>query len=917
SSAVETTPIVLPSAGVGSGSDHDHPVLPEGRPSRRSGRRRSIAPKKNLPTPPLSPPPPAETTTPAVEIAPGLLPLAVVGFRSDHDHVMLPDGNRPPRRSGRRRSIAPKMNLPTPPPSPQPPAAVTTTPAEEVAPGLLPSVGAGSGRDHNHAMLPGGFPPRRSGRRRSIAPKNTSSTPPPPPSPATTAPAAETDPELMPSAGGGSGSDQDDLLLPEGRPPRRSGRRRSVAVLRRRPQQQQQQRQRQHYPLAVPTPSADDAVIDDNTAAATTSALLQAMSISDVTAFSSPSSSSKNEGPIVEAGISQVVAMQRVDALSVQAEEPTTKRRSTRRKSMRGSRSGGALLEDDLQAAAPPAFVMARMDSGGERLLTVKHEESPDGEGANTMGAAAAVEGGGVHVAIMGGLLNKCMGTVRAVTAPDDRLLPLLELLAGALVDAEACVLEKDERRAGVGAGNQETIAGRRKVVRLCAYDFSTVGMPVDTIVGSDIHAQEVVQRLERVIGAQQDLWEALRISGGGGGGVGSVGGAEFTAWKVLLRELRATVAAADAFSGETGPGGSGAHSDAHAPPPPPPPPPAAVAVAVAAAAPAQGGHRRGGFVPARRQREMSRAAVVLLGELEPLEKLEGPIGSPVRDRLAGMLASLIRFNLRIRLDAPPEKLTRAPEVLPSCREASYREEKRRAEVPPPSHFSKVHKVVEGSESDAAFGAAFSKALVRLHEFSSEEATDVFTAAEAFEASDHTRLAESNGCPLRVESARQLLSAAGYLVEAVRARKFILSLLEFEGVQDAIAEAGGWGNVEAWACALKKLEGSAHIDAPLTLLVDVGELQDWLRSECTWRDAAERAEEVLQRLLDLPPFKEVVERAKQRWMCPAAYQLLRQEMLEARERLTFPEVKTACSATVEAGVVTEPVIVGEHSSAKG
>lgn len=47
------------------------------------------------------------------------------------------------------------------------------------------------------------------------------------------------------------------------------------------------------------------------------------------------------------------------------------------------------------------------------------------------------------------------MGTVRAVTAPDDRLLPLLELLAGALVDAEACVLEKDERRAGVGAGER------------------------------------------------------------------------------------------------------------------------------------------------------------------------------------------------------------------------------------------------------------------------------------------------------------------------------------------------------------------------------------------------------------------------------------------------------------------------------
>lgn len=39
---------------------------------------------------------------------------------------------------------------------------------------------------------------------------------------------------------------------------------------------------------------------------------------------------------------------------------------------------------------------------------------------------------------------------------------------------------------------------------------------------------------------------------------------------------------------------------------------------------------------------------------------------------------------------------------------------------------------------------------------------------------------------------------------AVRARKFILSLLEFEGVQEAIVEAGGWSNVEAWASALNK-----------------------------------------------------------------------------------------------------------------
>lgn len=73
-----------------------------------------------------------------------------------------------------------------------------------------------------------------------------------------------------------------------------------------------------------------------------------------------------------------------------------------------------------------------------------------------------------------------------------------------------------------------------------------------------------------------------------------------------------------------------------------------------------------------------------------------------------------------------------------------------------------------------------------------------------------------------------------------------------------------------------RLQGSADIDVPLTLLSDVGAFKEWLRSEATWRNAHERAEETLRRLLDLPPLKEVVARAKQRWMCAEAYQLLRQ-----------------------------------------
>ncbi|CAM9887570.1 unnamed protein product, partial [Hapterophycus canaliculatus] len=125
-----------------------------------------------------------------------------------------------------------------------------------------------------------------------------------------------------------------------------------------------------------------------------------------------------------------------------------------------------------------------------------------------------------------------------------------------------------------------------------------------------------------------------------------------------------------------------------------------------------------------------------------------------------------------------------------------------------------VHKVVEVFETEATLGAAFSKALLRLEGFSCEVSSNVFAAAEAFLGSDQTRLAEkdygggeggSRGSPAaRVESARRLLSITAEVVDAVRARNFVLSLLEFEGVEEAIAEAGGWGTVEALASSLIK-----------------------------------------------------------------------------------------------------------------
>lgn len=73
-----------------------------------------------------------------------------------------------------------------------------------------------------------------------------------------------------------------------------------------------------------------------------------------------------------------------------------------------------------------------------------------------------------------------------------------------------------------------------------------------------------------------------------------------------------------------------------------------------------------------------------------------------------------------------------------------------------------------------------------------------------------------------------------------------------------------------------RLKGCADIDEPLTLLSDVGAFKAWLRSEPTWGHAAETAEGILRSVLELPALRGLVERARQRWMCPEAYQTLRQ-----------------------------------------
>ncbi len=130
---------------------------------------------------------------------------------------------------------------------------------------------------------------------------------------------------------------------------------------------------------------------------------------------------------------------------------------------------------------------------------------------------------------------------------------------------------------------------------------FNIAVSPSTSVLVSLSTVQEVVQCLERAVGAQQELREALQASAGAGAG----GDGGPTAWTVLLRELRAAASHQPAAAGA-------AKADADD-----------SAGAGRASVEGAGGDRaRRGFLLAR-ERETKKAALVLLGELEPLEKPE------------------------------------------------------------------------------------------------------------------------------------------------------------------------------------------------------------------------------------------------------------------------------------------------------
>ncbi|CAM9165201.1 unnamed protein product [Scytosiphon promiscuus] len=239
------------------------------------------------------------------------------------------------------------------------------------------------------------------------------------------------------------------------------------------------------------------------------------------------------------------------------------------------------------------------------------------------------------------------------------------------------------------------------------------------------------------------------------------------------------------------------------------------------------------------------------------------------------MLSALIRYNLRVLLNPPPLK------SLSSLHIADFTGSEDR----PRKVYEVIQLVSEESKPkrrdvfdptrDGTTSAVVSRALRRLYGFSDERAGEVLSSAEAFvaEAGSRVDLSDEEKA-LRVQRHSQ---DTVDIVAAIRARSFVLELLEFPGVELAVSQTRGWGELERLSKQLQQVEDTPDADASLTLLGDVRGLKEWLRRESVWRHDL-RATSILTKLDELLVGYDRKE--------------ARRFSQEARRRIWFPRVKS-------------------------
>ena len=394
--------------------------LEPARPPRRSGRRRSIAPKmQTLAAAPASATATADTPV-AVGTTPKPLSLTAAGS-SGQDGFLLPDDHQEVNQVSLVAAPSPVAAVP-------PSVAVATTSESPSS-----ATGAELGADEDILPLETARLPRRSGRRRSIAPRMPALAAAPSPTPATTDPPAAAATATPPGPlllAVEAPSDPDNLLAKherEAQPLARSGRRRSVAVLRRkRPEVGDAEGEGEGEGEAPPSPTAAAAaaaaaaasLVVESNAATATAAATTSPSASASASDAASSMEKRDKWSVVAAEAGTAVQQDELAVLQQRQQEestPTstsTRRRSRRRKSMRGVSAGGPLLQEGSTSRQTEEPLVQADDggggegAGGKGPTDVATRGGFEEEGVRTTDGGVVVGKQG-QTAVMAHLLNK------------------------------------------------------------------------------------------------------------------------------------------------------------------------------------------------------------------------------------------------------------------------------------------------------------------------------------------------------------------------------------------------------------------------------------------------------------------------------------------------------------------------------
>jgi len=462
-------------------------------------------------------------------------------------------------------------------------------------------------------------------------------------------------------------------------------------------------------------------------------------------------------------------------------------------------------------------------------------------------------------------------------TALLDWIGPLTPFMTAAVV-AEMSLMESDESPPPEEEENREN--RRKRLVRFCSYDFSTVKSPVDIIHGSNVH-------LERSIFAVQGLVREAELLSSARDEDSRRGKCDNEIAKLLL-VLHAMTSATE--------GKALREACAHAMP--------------------SHGHPwpSSRFFGVAEQYRKEFEAIMARSEFksgDPDDDLISMV-SPVRERLSTMISSCVRYHLRRLFDPVPMAYTLPSDRNPApdltvCRARTHecvalcapegivkKDGRKRDEGPvslwdrPISHvfllaLQRVHAYFEArDEINAALKEAVDdtgdgpKAITILS--LSDASVQCLSGSQKDQA-----IADSDlGAILRdVQMAHVCLSAA-------RASKFLLALFQWPGVDLSIQSAGGWKEIENTSTILTRFRLDRDFDdeAHFALLGDMAKLTEMLqntRKEITI--AARASQRVMQDMWTR--FKRGSGKRKKRNANDA---IIRQVLLEDSQTVVFPQL---------------------------